>query len=63
MFTLEELRILEVAMIRFQLQGYPYEKRLGWKEKEQWQVFCRGVWLKLEATIKQMKEAQGTRIK
>ena len=55
MFTLEELRILEAAMVRFQLQGYPYEKRLGWKEREQWQSFCRSVWLKLEGTIKTVK--------
>lgn len=58
MFTLEELRILEVAMVRFQLQGYPYEKRLGWKEREQWRVLCRGVWLKLETTIQGVKEGK-----
>ncbi len=58
MFTLEELRILEAAMVRFQLQGYPYEKRLGWKEREQWQSFCRLVWLKLEDTIKTVREVK-----
>ena len=56
MFTLEELRILEYAMARFQLQEFPYGKRLRWKEREQWQAFCRGVWLKLRATIQQAKE-------